>query len=115
MDLVRTRSVTLGDRLWTDFLAQARHLNMDACQAITSALRQWIALAPDERHCRHCGQVLCETDHHLWWCEDARNVEADGGQGSGAALGSRSDPRARGACDLAARSFLAPAEVQQRG
>lgn len=97
LDLTRERRVSVGDRAWEAFAAQARRCGMDTSQALTAALHQWVVCTPDEAHCRYCGQQLCETDHHLWWCE-----EASGG-------------RARGARDLAARSFLAPPEVQQRG
>ena len=94
LDLTRERRVSVGERAWEAFTAQARRCGMDTSQALTAALHQWVVLTPDELH---CGQVLCETDHHMWWCEEA------------------DDGRARGACDLAARSFLASAEVQQRG
>lgn len=96
LDLTRERRVNVGDRTWEAFLAQARRLNMDLCQAAGAALRQWVILGPGEDHCKLCGQQLCETDHHMWWCEEA------------------SDGRARGARDLSARSLLAPARVQQQ-
>jgi hypothetical protein len=103
LDLTRERRVSVGDRAWEAFITQARRYGLDTSQALTAALHQWVACAPDGAHCRFCGQVLCENDHHMQWCEDSRNVEA-----------TSSDARG-GACDIPARPFLAPAEVQQRG
>lgn len=96
LDLTRERSVSVSDRVWELFSLQARRLGMNTSQAMEAALRQWVTCEPREGTCLHCGQVLCETDHHMQWCEEG-------------------DGRARGASHPAARPFLAPPEVQQRG
>ena len=102
LDLMRERSMSVGDAAWEAFTSQARRMGLDTSQALTAALRQWVVLAPGPGFCPHCGAVLCDTDHHTWWCEDSRNVEA-------------ADDRARGAYDLRARALLAPAQIQQQG
>lgn len=94
LDLTRERRVSVGDRTWEAFVTQARRLGVDTSQALTAAMHAWVVHAPDDAHCKLCGQVLCETDHHMWWCEEA------------------GDGRARGAHDLSARSLLASAKVQ---
>jgi hypothetical protein len=96
LEITRERHVSVGDQLWESFAAQARRLGLDTSQAVTSALRQWVVLAPDDDHCRDCGQPLCQVSHHLQWCEEEER-------------GSRVSP------DCPSRPFLAPAEVHQRG
>ncbi len=80
LDLTRERQVSVTDSAWDSFTAQAARMGLDTCQALTAALRQWVVLGPGEGHCPHCGAVLCETDHHLWWCSQAapRGSEAPG-------------------------------------